>query len=201
MTASSSGAGHVRSPVASRSHCATAPSTLTTRRPPALVSRDSAALMSATRRLLNVSINAARSATERVQRSSFAISTAATGRPFTSSMTRCHPGRSRDLADAPASTTTSNQAEVVDGGERLEIGALLGAGALLTTEAMIAVAPTGASVHMLPDVAPHVAPTFEPEPSSLTALTVAHRLWLVHPEPRPRHPLAPMPCIDQGRAR
>ena len=58
----------MRSAVASRSHCATAPSTLTTRRPPALlVSRDSAALMSE-----------ARSATLRVQRSSLAISTAPT---------------------------------------------------------------------------------------------------------------------------
>ena len=63
----------MRSAVASRSHCATAPSTLTTRRPPALlVSRDSAALISATPRRLNVSINVARSATERVHRSSLA---------------------------------------------------------------------------------------------------------------------------------
>ena len=43
----------MRSAVASRSHCATAPSTLTTRRPPALlVSSDSAALISATSRRL-----------------------------------------------------------------------------------------------------------------------------------------------------
>ena len=40
------------------------------------MSRDSAALMSATPRRLNVSINEARSTTLRVQRSSLAISTA-----------------------------------------------------------------------------------------------------------------------------
>ena len=67
-------AADVRSAVASRSHCATAPSTLTTRRPPALlVSSDSAALISATPRRLNVSINVARSATLRVHRSSLAV--------------------------------------------------------------------------------------------------------------------------------
>ena len=50
-------------------------------------------MISATPRRLNVSINEARSATERVQRSSLAISTAPTWRPWTAPMTRCHPGR------------------------------------------------------------------------------------------------------------
>ena len=74
-------AADVRSAVVSRSHCATAPSTLTTRRPALLVSRDSAALMSATPRRVNVSMSVTRSAPLRVHLSSLAISTAPTWRP------------------------------------------------------------------------------------------------------------------------
>ena len=85
---------------------------------------------------------------------------------------------------------------------RAEFGGLLGDVALLTTEAMLATVSIGAGAHLLPDVAPHLAPDFEPEPvvTESTALTVAHRLYLAHPKPRPRHPIAPLVAAWQRRA-